>query len=135
MLANKHTRNSRLLSNPSDHAARGVPDQNTPVRTPLWSTMMKASITKQKWTPEPQKGRRERFWTIRPVSSRINLSTPPPRPPPMVTSLLDQSKVIIQLMKDGNGERTFELGKIVTHGIQTPKTKPTKYPATRLSHS
>ncbi|MBW0515712.1 hypothetical protein O181_055427 [Austropuccinia psidii MF-1] len=33
---------------------------------------------------------------------------------PMVTSLLDQSKVIIRPMKDGDGKRTFELGPIVT---------------------
>ncbi|MBW0482894.1 hypothetical protein O181_022609 [Austropuccinia psidii MF-1] len=32
----------------------------------------------------------------------------------MVTLLLNQSKVIIQPMKDGNGKRTFELGPIVT---------------------
>ncbi|MBW0487243.1 hypothetical protein O181_026958 [Austropuccinia psidii MF-1] len=32
----------------------------------------------------------------------------------MVTSLLDQSEVIIQPMKDGNGKRTFELGLIIT---------------------
>ncbi|MBW0529152.1 hypothetical protein O181_068867 [Austropuccinia psidii MF-1] len=41
-------------------------------------------------------------------------------PPPllghhmMVTSLLDQSRVIIQLMKDGDGKRTFKFGLIVT---------------------
>ncbi|MBW0517478.1 hypothetical protein O181_057193 [Austropuccinia psidii MF-1] len=33
---------------------------------------------------------------------------------PMVTSLLDQIIVIIELMKDGDGERTFKLGPIVT---------------------
>ncbi|MBW0576560.1 hypothetical protein O181_116275, partial [Austropuccinia psidii MF-1] len=32
----------------------------------------------------------------------------------MVTSLLGLSEVIIWLMKDGDGERTFELGPIVT---------------------
>ncbi|MBW0462569.1 hypothetical protein O181_002284 [Austropuccinia psidii MF-1] len=32
----------------------------------------------------------------------------------MITSLLDQSEVIIQPMKDGNGKRTFEFGPIVT---------------------
>ncbi|MBW0492046.1 hypothetical protein O181_031761 [Austropuccinia psidii MF-1] len=31
-----HTRNARLLSDPSDHAARGVPNQDSLVRTPLW---------------------------------------------------------------------------------------------------
>ncbi|MBW0537757.1 hypothetical protein O181_077472 [Austropuccinia psidii MF-1] len=38
-------------------------------------------ISKHKWTPGPPAGRRERFWTISPVPSSINLSTPPPRPP------------------------------------------------------
>ncbi|MBW0512848.1 hypothetical protein O181_052563 [Austropuccinia psidii MF-1] len=37
-----------------------------------------------------------------------------PTPPPMRTLLLDRSKVIIQPMKHGNGERTFELGPTVT---------------------
>ncbi|MBW0533288.1 hypothetical protein O181_073003 [Austropuccinia psidii MF-1] len=45
-----------------------------------------------------------------PVPSNIDL----PTPPPMVTSLLDRSKVIIRPMKDGDGKRTFELGPIVT---------------------
>ncbi|MBW0518686.1 hypothetical protein O181_058401 [Austropuccinia psidii MF-1] len=42
MLANKHTRNACSLSNPSNHAARGVPNQDVLARTPLWSTRMKA---------------------------------------------------------------------------------------------
>ncbi|MBW0541690.1 hypothetical protein O181_081405 [Austropuccinia psidii MF-1] len=41
MLANKHTRNARSLSNPSDHPARGIPTQDALARTPLWLTMMK----------------------------------------------------------------------------------------------
>ncbi|MBW0562493.1 hypothetical protein O181_102208 [Austropuccinia psidii MF-1] len=36
-----NTRNSHLLSNPSDHAAREVPAQDALARTPLWSMMMK----------------------------------------------------------------------------------------------
>ncbi|MBW0578177.1 hypothetical protein O181_117892, partial [Austropuccinia psidii MF-1] len=32
----------------------------------------------------------------------------------MVTSLLDWRKVIIWLMKDGNGKRKFKLGRIIT---------------------
>ncbi|MBW0470879.1 hypothetical protein O181_010594 [Austropuccinia psidii MF-1] len=51
----------------------------------------------------------------------------------MVTSLLDRSEVIIQTLKEGNGKRTFALSLIVAHGIQTPKIKPTKSAATRLS--
>ncbi|MBW0477013.1 hypothetical protein O181_016728 [Austropuccinia psidii MF-1] len=42
LLANKNTRNAHLLSYPSDHAARGAPNQDATVRTPLWSAMMKA---------------------------------------------------------------------------------------------
>ncbi|MBW0546587.1 hypothetical protein O181_086302 [Austropuccinia psidii MF-1] len=68
------------------------------------------SIHEPKWTSGPQTGQQEQFQTISPVPSSIDLSTPPL----MVTSLLDRSEVIIQPMKDGNGERTFELGPIVT---------------------
>ncbi|MBW0584596.1 hypothetical protein O181_124311 [Austropuccinia psidii MF-1] len=39
------------------------------------------TISKRKWTPGPQAGRREQFRTISPVPSSIHLSTPPPRPP------------------------------------------------------
>ncbi|MBW0554836.1 hypothetical protein O181_094551 [Austropuccinia psidii MF-1] len=46
MLANKHTGNACLLSDPSDHAARGIPNQDTIVKTPLWSTMMKAFLSR-----------------------------------------------------------------------------------------
>ncbi|MBW0546856.1 hypothetical protein O181_086571 [Austropuccinia psidii MF-1] len=41
MLANNHTRNACLLSNPSNHTARGVPAQDALARTALWLTMMK----------------------------------------------------------------------------------------------
>ncbi|MBW0489368.1 hypothetical protein O181_029083 [Austropuccinia psidii MF-1] len=34
------------------------------------------SIPKQEWTPGPQTGQWEQFWTISPVPSSINLSTP-----------------------------------------------------------
>ncbi|MBW0508873.1 hypothetical protein O181_048588 [Austropuccinia psidii MF-1] len=36
-----HTRHASSLSNPSNHAARGVPAQDSLARTPLWLTMMK----------------------------------------------------------------------------------------------
>ncbi|MBW0570534.1 hypothetical protein O181_110249, partial [Austropuccinia psidii MF-1] len=39
------------------------------------------TISEREWTLGPQAGRRERFWTISPVPSIIDLSTPPPRPP------------------------------------------------------
>ncbi|MBW0553905.1 hypothetical protein O181_093620 [Austropuccinia psidii MF-1] len=112
MLADKHTRNSCLFSDPSNHASRGVRNQDALVRTPVWSTMMKAFPSGN--------GRRERFRTISPVPSSIDLSTPLLGHHPMVTSLLNQSEVIIQPMKDGNGKTTFELGPIFTHGIQMP---------------
>ncbi|MBW0479165.1 hypothetical protein O181_018880 [Austropuccinia psidii MF-1] len=67
-------------------------------------------IPKREWTLGPQTGRRENFWKISPMTSSIDLSTPPQ----MVTLLLDQSKVIIQPMKDGDGKKTLELGPIVT---------------------
>ncbi|MBW0499921.1 hypothetical protein O181_039636 [Austropuccinia psidii MF-1] len=42
MLANKHTRNACWLSDPFDHTAREVLNQDALARTPLWSTMRKA---------------------------------------------------------------------------------------------
>ncbi|MBW0591009.1 hypothetical protein O181_130724 [Austropuccinia psidii MF-1] len=39
------------------------------------------TISEREWTPGPQTGQRERFRTISPVPSSIDLSTPPPRPP------------------------------------------------------
>ncbi|MBW0488987.1 hypothetical protein O181_028702 [Austropuccinia psidii MF-1] len=45
MLADKNTRNACLLSDPSDHADRVVPNQDGVMRTPLWSTMMKAFLS------------------------------------------------------------------------------------------
>ncbi|MBW0551964.1 hypothetical protein O181_091679 [Austropuccinia psidii MF-1] len=72
------------------------------------------TISKSQWTPGPQAGQRERFRTISPVPSSINLSTPLLGHHLMVTSLLDWSEVIIWPMKDGDGERTFKLGPIVT---------------------
>ncbi|MBW0469224.1 hypothetical protein O181_008939 [Austropuccinia psidii MF-1] len=108
MLADKHKRNSCLLSNPSDHAARRAPDQDALVRTPLWSAMMKAFPSRNGCRdPKEADGNNSRLLALSP-----------------------QSKVIIQPMKHGNGKRTFELGLIVTHGIQTPKhrKKQTKSP-------
>ncbi|MBW0480322.1 hypothetical protein O181_020037 [Austropuccinia psidii MF-1] len=62
----------------------------------------------------PQTGRQEQFWMISSVPSSVDLSTPLLGHHPMVISLLDWSKVMIWLMKDGNGERKFKLGPIVT---------------------
>ncbi|MBW0586436.1 hypothetical protein O181_126151 [Austropuccinia psidii MF-1] len=134
MLADKHTRNVPSLSDPSDHKARGVLTQDALARTPLWSTMMKQYPSAN--------GHRDLKQADRNNSGRLALSPqasicPPPLlgHHPMVTSLLNQSKVIIRPMKDGDGKRTFELGLIVTDGIQTPKTKPPEAPPTRLSRS
>ncbi|MBW0493510.1 hypothetical protein O181_033225 [Austropuccinia psidii MF-1] len=44
MLSKKHKRNAGLLCNPSDNASRGVPTQDTLVRTPLLLTMIKAFL-------------------------------------------------------------------------------------------
>ncbi|MBW0505804.1 hypothetical protein O181_045519 [Austropuccinia psidii MF-1] len=113
MLADKHTRNACSLSDPSDHTARGVPAQDTLARTPLWLKMMK---------PFPSwNGHRDPKQANRNNSGKLALSLPVlicPPPllghHPMVTSLFDWSKVIIQPMKDGDGKRKFELSPIVT---------------------
>ncbi|MBW0517016.1 hypothetical protein O181_056731, partial [Austropuccinia psidii MF-1] len=119
ILANKNTRNACLLSNPSDHTARGVPDQDTLVRTPLWLTMMKAFPSRNGcWDPKQAEGNDSGQLAQSPQVSIC--------PPPllshhlMVTSLLYRIDVIFQPMKDGDGKRTFKLGPIVTHGIQMP---------------
>ncbi|MBW0489571.1 hypothetical protein O181_029286 [Austropuccinia psidii MF-1] len=113
MLANKNTRNACLLSIPSDHGARGAPSKDALARTPLWSTMMKAFLSRNGHQyPKQEDGD---------ASGQIALCLqvlicPPPLQGHhlMVTLLLDQSKVIIQPMKDGDGKRTFELGLIFT---------------------
>ncbi|MBW0542755.1 hypothetical protein O181_082470 [Austropuccinia psidii MF-1] len=57
MLSDKHTRNAHLLSEPSNHAARGVPDEDALVRTPLWLTMMKAFPSGNgRWDPKQADG-------------------------------------------------------------------------------
>ncbi|MBW0523954.1 hypothetical protein O181_063669 [Austropuccinia psidii MF-1] len=113
MLANKHTRNACLLSDPSDHAARGVPAQDALVRTPLGLKMMKVFPNGNRHCdPKQANGNNSR---------KLALSLPVLICPPpllghhlMVTSLLDWREVIIQLMKDGDVKRTFKLGPIVT---------------------
>ncbi|MBW0591473.1 hypothetical protein O181_131188 [Austropuccinia psidii MF-1] len=113
MLANKHTRNVCLLSDPSDHEARGVLVQDTLARTPLWSTMMKPYLsTNGHRDPKQADGNNSGQLAL---SSQVSISPPPLLGHhPMVTSLLDRSKVIIWPMKDGNGKWTFKLGPIVT---------------------
>ncbi|MBW0549627.1 hypothetical protein O181_089342 [Austropuccinia psidii MF-1] len=113
MLADKHTRNVCLLSSPSDQVSRGVLAQDALAETPLWLTMMKPYLSAN--------GHWDRKQADRNDSGRLALSPqvlicPPPLlgQHPMVTSLLDLSKVIIRPMKEGNGKRTFELGPIIT---------------------
>ncbi|MBW0570193.1 hypothetical protein O181_109908 [Austropuccinia psidii MF-1] len=65
-----HTRNACLL-----HAARGVPAQDALARTPLWSTMMKVFLSRS--GHQVPTGQWERFQTIIPVPSSIDLPTPP----------------------------------------------------------
>ncbi|MBW0472695.1 hypothetical protein O181_012410 [Austropuccinia psidii MF-1] len=102
MLADKHTSNSFSLSNPSNHLARGVPNQDALGRTPLWSMMIKAFPSGN--------GRRDPKQADRNNSGKLaqspQVSIFPPSllgHRPMVTALLDRSKVIIWPMKDGYG--------------------------------
>ncbi|MBW0552877.1 hypothetical protein O181_092592, partial [Austropuccinia psidii MF-1] len=102
-----------LVSNPSDHTARGFPAQYTLARTPLWSTMMRVFLSRNgPWDPKQADGNNSGQLAL----SSQTLICPPPLlgHHPMVTSLLDRSEVIIRPMKDGNGKRTFELGPIDT---------------------
>ncbi|MBW0582527.1 hypothetical protein O181_122242 [Austropuccinia psidii MF-1] len=113
MLADKHTRNVCLLSAPSDHASRGVLAQDSLARTPLWSTMMKPYwSTNGHRDPKQANGNNSRQLALSP---QVSICPPPLLGHhPMVTSLLERSKLIIRPMKDGNGKKTFELGPIVT---------------------
>ncbi|MBW0511542.1 hypothetical protein O181_051257 [Austropuccinia psidii MF-1] len=93
--------------------ASGVPEQDALPRTPLWSTMMKAFPSGNgHW--DPKQADRNNSGQL--AQSPQVLICPPPLLGHhlMVTSLLNQSEVIIPPMKDGNGERTFELGPIVS---------------------
>ncbi|MBW0578831.1 hypothetical protein O181_118546 [Austropuccinia psidii MF-1] len=120
MLANKHTRNVRSLLAPSNHAARGVLAQDSLARTPLWSTMIKPyPSTNGHQDPKQANGSNSGQSALSPQV----LICPPPLLGHhlMVTSILDLREVVIRPMKDGDGETTFELGPIITNGIQTPK--------------
>ncbi|MBW0480424.1 hypothetical protein O181_020139 [Austropuccinia psidii MF-1] len=108
LLSDKHTRNACLLSNPSDHAAREVPGQDTLARTPLWSTIIKAFPRGNvRWDNKQADGNACGKFTL---SLQVSICPPPPRPPSdgPFTPLLGQS--------------------LVTYGLQTPKTKPTESP-------
>ncbi|MBW0530348.1 hypothetical protein O181_070063 [Austropuccinia psidii MF-1] len=116
MLANKHTKSVCLLSAPSNHAARGILSQDALVRTPLWSAMMKP-YPSANGHPDPKQADGNDCGQLA-LSPQVSICPPPLLGHhPMVTSLLDLSKVIIQPVKDGNGKRTFKLGPIVTDGM------------------
>ncbi|MBW0479602.1 hypothetical protein O181_019317 [Austropuccinia psidii MF-1] len=114
------------LSDPSNQAARCRCEYSFVVSND-------ESIPKRELTPGPQTDRWEQFQTISPVPSNIDFSTPLLGHHPMVTSPLDQSKVIIRLMKDGNGKRIFELGPIVIMSCH-PWDSNTKNPPNPMSH-
>ncbi|MBW0485093.1 hypothetical protein O181_024808 [Austropuccinia psidii MF-1] len=57
MLSKNYTRNALLMSNPSDHAARGVPAKDALMRTPLWSMMLKVFPSGNRhWDPKQAYG-------------------------------------------------------------------------------
>ncbi|MBW0541541.1 hypothetical protein O181_081256 [Austropuccinia psidii MF-1] len=119
MLTDKHTRNVCSFSAPFDQVSRGVLAQDALARTPLWSMMMKPyPSAKGHQDPKQANGNDSRQLALSP---QVTICPPPLLGHhPMVTSLLHRSEVIIWPMKDGNGKRTFELGPIVTDGIQMP---------------
>ncbi|MBW0484133.1 hypothetical protein O181_023848 [Austropuccinia psidii MF-1] len=113
ILSNKNTINACLFSNPSQHAAREVPSPDSLARTPLWLKMMKAfPSVNGRW--DPKQGDRNASGQLAPCP-QVSICPPPLQGHhPMITLLLNQSEVIIQPMKDGDGKRIFELVPIVT---------------------
>ncbi|MBW0483972.1 hypothetical protein O181_023687 [Austropuccinia psidii MF-1] len=79
MLTNKHTRNACLLSHPSNHVDRGVPDQDALVRTPLWSMMMKEFLSGNGCQDPKQEYRNDSRQLA--LSPEVLIGPPPPRPP------------------------------------------------------
>ncbi|MBW0561842.1 hypothetical protein O181_101557, partial [Austropuccinia psidii MF-1] len=72
------------------------------------------TISGGEWTPGPQAGRQEPFWTISHVPSSIELSTPPPRPPSDGHFTTRPERSHHPADEGWQLERTFELGPIVT---------------------
>ncbi|MBW0494716.1 hypothetical protein O181_034431 [Austropuccinia psidii MF-1] len=135
MLAHKHTRNAHLFSDPSDQAATGAPAQDALARTPLRSTTMKVFLSRN-GPQDPKQANRNDYGQLA-LSPQAWICPPPLLcHHPMVTSLLNWSKVIIWPMKDGDGKRTFKFGPIVTmschpwdsNAKRTPR-KPTPGPS------
>ncbi|MBW0523464.1 hypothetical protein O181_063179, partial [Austropuccinia psidii MF-1] len=97
------------------------------------------SIPERERTPDPKQADRNDSGQLA-LSPQASICPPPLLGHhPMVTSLLDWSKVIIRLMKDGDGEGTFELGPIFTMSCHpwysNTKKKPTEYALTTLTRS
>ncbi|MBW0480189.1 hypothetical protein O181_019904 [Austropuccinia psidii MF-1] len=113
MLADKHIKNACSLCNHFDHTVRGDPEQDTIMRTALWSTMMKEFL-RRNGLPNPKQADRNNSGRLALSPQVLICPLPLLGHHLMVTSLLDHSEVIIQPMQDGKGKRTFELGPIVT---------------------
>ncbi|MBW0508542.1 hypothetical protein O181_048257 [Austropuccinia psidii MF-1] len=123
ILANKHTRNAHLLSDPSDHAARGVTAQDALTRTPLWSTMMKEFPSGNRfWDPKQADGNASGQLALCPQVSIF--------PPPLQWSLYSSigENLLSSRWRMAMARGHLSLGQlspcVVTHGIQTPKKNP-----------
>ncbi|MBW0474014.1 hypothetical protein O181_013729 [Austropuccinia psidii MF-1] len=79
MLAHKHTSNAHLLCDPCDHTARGVPDQDSLVRTSLWLMIMKA-FPSQNGCRDPKQADGNNSGQLA-LSPQVAICPPPPRPP------------------------------------------------------
>ncbi|MBW0564706.1 hypothetical protein O181_104421 [Austropuccinia psidii MF-1] len=92
MLADKHTGNACLFSNPSDQAARGVSAQDALARTPLWSTMMKVFPSGNgPRDPKQANGNDSKRLALSPQASIC--PPPPPRPPSNEPSQHDEPPI------------------------------------------
>ncbi|MBW0532383.1 hypothetical protein O181_072098 [Austropuccinia psidii MF-1] len=119
MLADKNPKNAHSLCDHSDHGARGDPAQDALVRTPLLSMIME-SFPSRNGLPDPKMADENNSGQLA-LFPPVSICPPPLQGHhPMVTSLLERREVIIRPMKHGNGERTFELGLIVTMGFKHP---------------
>ncbi|MBW0526783.1 hypothetical protein O181_066498 [Austropuccinia psidii MF-1] len=105
--------------------------QDALARTPLWPTMMKPFLSRNGRLDPKQADRNDSKQLA--LSPQVSICAPPLLGHhPIVTSLLDPSKVIIRPMKDGNGKRIFKLGPIVTmscHPCDSKAKQPTPGPS------
>ncbi|MBW0584402.1 hypothetical protein O181_124117 [Austropuccinia psidii MF-1] len=79
MLSDKHTRNARSLSEPYNHAARGVPAQDALAGTPFWLKMMKV-FPSANGPRDPKHANRNNSGQLA-LSLQALIFPPPPRPP------------------------------------------------------